>query len=231
MVDLHNIHILDADQNLIHLPDGINFVEARAMGCRFMTGYHGVIIQGNVRPGEWVAVFGTGGVRLSVIQIGSAVGANVIAVDISDDKLAFSKGIGAVEAVNSNIENAPQTIKEITNGGAHVSIDALGIQETCVNAVLCLAKRGRHVQIGVSSNPNGGLTQVPINLLVGHEIQFIGSVGIPMPEFSTMLQLVEKGRLSPGKLVTKTISLKDIDGVLEDMNTYSGIGVKIIDKF
>lgn len=225
------IHIPDADQNLLHLPEGIDFVEASAMGCRFMTAYHGVITQGNVRPGEWVAVYGTGGVGLSAIQIATAAGANVIAVDITDEKLAFAKKLGAVATVNSKQEKAPQAIREMTKGGAHVSIDALGIPATCQSALQSLAKRGRHVQIGVSSNPKGGLTEIPINILVTKEVQFIGSFGMPVPEYPTMLQLVEKGRLSPGKLVTKTISLEEINTAFEDMNTYAGIGVTVVNQF
>ncbi|MGG4446346.1 zinc-dependent alcohol dehydrogenase family protein [Brevibacillus porteri] len=225
------IHIGEADQNLMHLPENIDFVEASAMGCRFMTAYHGVITQGNVRPGEWVAVYGAGGVGLSAVQIAAASGANVIAVDIADDKLAFAKELGAVAVVNSKQVNAPEAVREITKGGANVSIEALGIQETFLNALLSLTKRGRHVQIGMSSNPNGGLTSVPINFLLRQEAQIIGSIGMPLPEFSTMLRLVESGRLSPGRLVTKTISLEEINASFEEMNTYSGVGVTVINKF
>ncbi|QHW34584.1 zinc-binding dehydrogenase [Paenibacillus rhizovicinus] len=121
------------------------------MGCRFMTAYHGVLNQGRVRPGEWVAVYGAGGVGLSAIQIAAAAGANVIAVDIAEDKLDFAKQMGAVATVNSKQEKAFQAVREITKDGANVSVDALGIQDTCTNAILSLGKRGRHVQIGLTS--------------------------------------------------------------------------------
>ncbi|MGG1674356.1 zinc-binding dehydrogenase [Neobacillus sp. NRS-1170] len=226
-----HIHIPEADRNLVRLPDNIDFLDASAMGCRFMTAYHGIITQGNVRPGEWVAVYGTGGVGLSAIQIAAAAGANVIAVDIADEKLEFAKEVGAVAVINSKKEKAPQIVREVTKGGANLSIDALGIQETCLNSVLSLKKRGRHVQIGLSSTPNGGLLQLPINFILATEVQIIGSVGMPLPEYPAMLQMVENGRLSPGKLVTKKISLDEINIALEDMNNYAGVGVTVINQF
>ncbi|SFS55049.1 zinc-dependent alcohol dehydrogenase family protein [Paenibacillus sp. BC26] len=225
------IHIPNADLNLLHLPEGIDFLTASAMGCRFMTAFHGVVSRGNVRPGEWVAVYGSGGVGLSAIQIATAAGANVIAVDIAEDKLDFAKQMGAVAAVNSKETNAPQAIMELTKGGANLSIDALGIQDTVVNSVMSLAKRGRHLQLGVSSNPQGGMTPVPVNLMLLKELTLVGSAGMPVPEYREMLQMVEQGKLAPGKLVTKQIALDDINAAFEEMNNYAGVGVTVITKF
>lgn len=225
------VHIPKADHNLMMLPDGVDFLEASAMGCRFMTAFHGVTDRGNVRGGEWVAVFGAGGVGLSAIQIATAMSANVIAVDISDEKLDFAKKVGAVATINSKKENAPEAIKEITKGGANVAIDALGIQETMLNSVLSLNKRGRHVQIGMTSFKNGGMLNIPLNDIVSREIQFSGSFGMPISEYPTMLQMVEKKRLHPGKLVTDTISLNGIDKVFNDMSNFSGLGVTVVTQF
>lgn len=225
------IHIPNANHNLIMLPDGVEFTEASAMGCRFMTAFHSVTSQGRVSPGEWVAVFGTGGVGLSVIQIATAAGANVIAVDIADDKLEFAKKMGAVATINSRADAPHKAIREITKGGAHVSVDALGIQETCSSSIKSLGKKGRHVQIGMTTFENGGQFQLPINMIVQNEIEFKGSFGMPVPEYPTLLQMVEKGRLQPGKLVTKTIALEEVGHELELMNHYSGIGVTVVDRF
>ncbi|RYM06503.1 alcohol dehydrogenase [Sporolactobacillus sp. THM7-7] len=224
-------HVPNADSNLMHLPGGVAFIEASAMGCRFMTAFHGVVSQGKVAPGEWVAVFGAGGVGLSATQIATAIGANVIAVDISDDKLEFAKKVGAVEVINSKKENAPEAIREITKGGAQVGIDALGIQETMLNSVLCLNKRGRHVQIGMTQFGDKGNLKLPINDIVSRELQFNGSFGMPITEFPGMLQMVEKKRLQPGKLVTGTIDLDGIDDAFHDMTTFSGLGVTVITQF
>lgn len=224
-------HVPDADSNLMHLPDGVEFVEASAMGCRFMTAFHGMVGQGKVAPGDWVAVFGAGGVGLSATQICTAIGANVIAVDISDEKLEFAKKVGAVEAINSKNEDPSEAIKEMTKGGAQVGVDALGIQETMLNSVNSLNKRGRHVQIGMTPFGEKGRLKIPVNDIVSKEIQFNGSFGMPVSEFPGMLQMVEKKRLEPGKLVTKTISLEGIDEAFHDMTTFSGLGVTVITDF
>jgi D-arabinose 1-dehydrogenase-like Zn-dependent alcohol dehydrogenase len=80
-----------ADANLVPLPESAPFVDAASMGCRYMTSFHGVVDQAQVRAGEWVAVHGCGGIGLSAVQIATALGANAIAIDISDEKLAFAK--------------------------------------------------------------------------------------------------------------------------------------------
>src|SRR5205823_145181 len=137
-----------ADVNLVPLPESIGFVEAASMGCRYMTAFHGVVDQAKVGAGEWVAVHGCGGVGLSAVQIATALGANVIAVDVADEKLAFAKELGAVATVNATKGDPAAAILDLTRGGAHVSIDALGIAATCRNSVNSLRKRGRHLQIG-----------------------------------------------------------------------------------
>jgi D-arabinose 1-dehydrogenase-like Zn-dependent alcohol dehydrogenase len=83
-----------ADVNLVRLPETVAFTDAASMGCRYMTAFHALVDQAEVRPGEWVAVHGCGGVGLSAVQIAAAMGANVIAVDVSDEKLAAAKGEG-----------------------------------------------------------------------------------------------------------------------------------------
>ncbi len=103
-----------ADVNLVALPERIGFVEAASMGCRYMTSFHGVVDRAQVKPGEWVAVHGCGGVGLSAVQIATALGASVIGVDVSDDKLAFAKELGAVGTVNAAKTEPAGAIVELT---------------------------------------------------------------------------------------------------------------------
>ncbi|UPM55222.1 zinc-dependent alcohol dehydrogenase family protein [Gottfriedia acidiceleris] len=226
-----HIHIPNADLNLFHLPENVSFIDASAMGCRFMTAYHGVMSQGKIKAGDWVSIYGAGGVGLSAIQIAVSAGANVIAVDIGDDKLDLAKKFGAVASINSKRDDAPQAIKEITKGGSNLSIDALGIQDTVIGSIMSLKKGGRHVQLGLSPNPGGGMTPLPLNLILGYELEIIGSAGMPMPEYSTLIRMVEMGQLQPGKLVTKEISLEEVNQAFEDMNSFSGTGMTVITKF
>ena len=220
-----------ADVNLVALPESVSFVDAASMGCRYMTSFHAVVDQGQTRAGEWVAVHGCGGVGLSAVQIATALGANVIAVDVDDRKLAAAKDEGAVATVNAAKEDPAGAIAGLTGGGAHVSIDALGIAATCRNSVLCLRKRGRHVQIGLTTQAEQGEIALPIDLIVLKEISFTGSLGMQAPRFGAMLQMVSSGKLRPGKLVHRKIRLEEAGGVLEAMDRFGTVGVTVIERY
>jgi D-arabinose 1-dehydrogenase-like Zn-dependent alcohol dehydrogenase len=220
-----------ADVNLVRLPDSVPFVDAASMGCRYMTAFHAIVDQAQVRPGEWVAVHGCGGVGLSAVQIAAAMGANVIAVDVSDEKLAAAKGEGAQHTINSTKDEPIMAIMGLTGGGAHVSIDALGIAATCRNSVMCVRKRGRHVQVGLTSGAEKGEVSLPIDIIVLKEVQIMGSVGMQASHFGGMLQMVEAGRLKPGKLVHRKVKLEEASGVLESMDKYGTIGVTVIAQY
>src|SRR2546429_9149740 len=105
------------------------------MGCRYMTAFHGVVDQAKVGAGEWVAVYGCGGVGLSAVQIATALGANVIAVDVADEKLAFAKELGAVATVNASKGDPAGAILDLTRRGAHVAVRALRLAAPRRNSV------------------------------------------------------------------------------------------------
>jgi alcohol dehydrogenase/propanol-preferring alcohol dehydrogenase len=214
------------------VPDAVCFVEGGGMGCRFMTAFHGRADRAAVQAGEWVAVHGCGGVGLSAVQIATALGANVIAVDIHPEKLEFAKKLGAVEVVNAEQSNNPaREVRELTGGGAQVSVDALGIEVTCRNAIKSLAKRGRHVQIGLTIGSDAGDLSVPIDLLVMHELQLIGSRGMPVTQYESLLRMVAAGKLEPGSLVTSTVPLEEAGAVLAAMDDYETLGFTVIDRY
>jgi len=220
-----------ADVNLVPLPESVSFVDAASMGCRFMTAFHALVDQAGVRAGEWVSVHGCGGVGMSAVQIASALGARVIAVDVAADKLAMAKSLGAVATVDASKSDAGKAIMELTGGGAHVAVDALGIAATCQAAIMALRKRGRHVQIGLTSSAEQGMIALPIDLIVLKELTIVGSLGMQAPRYGAMLGMVEVGTLAPGKLVQSRIGLEEAGGVLESMDRYGTVGVTVIDRY
>ncbi|PWA10394.1 alcohol dehydrogenase [Pueribacillus theae] len=223
--------IPNADLNMVKLPDEVGFEEGASVGCRFMTSFHAVTEQANVKPGEWVAVYGQGGIGLAATHIANAAGANVIAIDIGQDKLDFAKKVGAAVTINSKDTNASEAVQEITKGGAHVSIDALGIQETILNSVLSLRKRGRHIQIGLTSSDQQGMTALPTDVITAKELQFIGSFGMQAPNYPSMLQMIGAGKLDPGQLVTNRVSIEEASGIIEGMGDYNTLGVTVVNKW
>jgi alcohol dehydrogenase len=220
-----------ADINLVKLPDNIEFVTAASLGCRFATSFRGVVDQGKTLAGEWVVIHGCGGVGLSAIMIANAIGAKVIAIDIDDAKLAFAKSIGSVASINSsNSKDVIGNIREITKGGAHVSIDALGHPGILFNSVSSLRKRGRHVQIGIMPSEHTN-SKIPIDAIIAGELQIIGSHGMQAHRYPEMLNMIKEGKFHPEKLVTKTISLNDIREDLPIMNQSKSIGIKVVTDF
>jgi D-arabinose 1-dehydrogenase-like Zn-dependent alcohol dehydrogenase len=221
-----------ADLNLVVLPDEVSFLAGAGMGCRFMTAFHGLTDRVHLGAGEWIVVYGCGGIGLSVVEIANCLGAQVIAVDIGVEKLDLARELGAVATVNaSEVDDPVSAVRELTGGGAEVSVDALGIQQTCENAVRSLAKRGRHLQIGMTSGQAGGQLQVPIDDVIGGELEIYGSKGMPAHHFAGMLRLVAAGRLDPGRLVTRTVALEDAGDVLASMGRFDTLGFTVIDRF
>lgn len=218
-----------ADNNLVSLPDEIDFVTAASLGCRFATSYRGVVDQGRVQSGQWVAVHGCGGVGLSAIMIAAAFGARVIAIDIAEDKLAFAKEIGAEVVIDSTYGNPIEAILDITEGGAHISIDALGRPDILVNSISSLRKRGKHIQVGIMESGQHQAA-IPIDKIIGRELEMIGSHGMQAHRYPEVLEMIRQGRLEPGKLIGKRVSLDESVAALVDMNSFLGTGVTVIDK-
>lgn len=222
--------ITEADFNLIELPEEVDFQSAAAIGCRYMTGFHAVN-RGRVQPGEWLVVHGTGGVGLSATQVGTALGALVIAVDVDDAKLEKAREEGAVATINARNENVVEAVQEITKGGAHVSIEALGIEETILNSVLNLRKGGRHVQVGLTTSEEEGIVGLPVDAITAMELEVIGSIGNPHSDYSGLLQLISSGRLNPKTLISKEVKLSEASDVLNEMTNFNTLGFNVITSF
>ncbi len=220
-----------ADVNLVRLPDAIDDVTAASLGCRFTTSFRAVTIQGRTGPGDWVVVFGCGGVGLSAIMIAEALGARTVGIDIRKERLNRARSVGARAVVDAaHVDDVAQAVRDITDGGAHVSIDALGSPETCYNAVSSLRKRGRHVQIGLLTGDDRAAA-LPMDRVVANELEIRGSHGIQAHAYPAVLAMIAAGKLRPEKLLGQTVSLKEGIEVLQNMDGFEGAGITVIDAF
>jgi D-arabinose 1-dehydrogenase-like Zn-dependent alcohol dehydrogenase len=208
-----------ADVNLVALPDGVGFDAAAALGCRFATAYRALLQVARLQPGEWVAVHGCGGVGLSAVMIAVAAGARVVAVDVEGAALELARRAGAEVAVPAGAD-----VRELTGGGAHVSVDAIGAEAALAASVTGLRKRGRHVQIGLLPEP----PRVPMDLVIGRELSLLGSHGMAAHAYPDMLAQVADGRLRPGDLVTARIGLDDVPAALVAMSDGSPAGITVM---
>lgn len=225
------VAIHHADVNLVSLPETMDFTTAASLGCRFVTSFRAVVDQGKVSAGQWVAVHGCGGVGLSAIMIANSIGANVIAVDVTDDKLALAESLGACVTLNAtNVPDIAQAIKEITHGGAHVSLDALGHPTTCINSIKSLKKLGKHIQVGLLL-ADQATPPIPMNLVIAHELEIIGSHGMQAFRYDAMLSMIESGKLRPDKLLGRSISLEESITALTTMDKHNPPGVTVVTRF
>ncbi len=225
------VGIHQADLNLVELPPTMDFTTAASLGCRFVTSFRAVIDQGKTSAGQWVAVHGCGGVGLSAIMIAHAVGANVVAIDISDDKLSLARAVGAVATVNaSQVANVVEAVRDITQGGAHVSLDALGHPTTCFNSISNLRKRGKHIQVGLMLADHS-TPAIPMAKVIAHELEILGSHGMQAHRYDAMLAMIHSGKLAPEKLIGKTISLEQSIAELMGMDRFNAVGVTVVTEF
>ena len=220
-----------ADVNLVRLPDEMDFRTAASLGCRFATSFRAIVDQGGVSTDQWVAVHGCGGVGLSAVMIAVALGARVVAVDISDVNLVMALDLGAVASVNANSgADVAEAVRDLTDGGAHVSVDAIGNEEVCFNSIDCLRKRGRHIQIGLLVD-EGGEVKIPMAKVLANELEVVGSHGMQAHRYAEMLDMITAGDLSPERLIGRTINLEESIDALTSMNEFNTTGVTVITEF
>lgn len=234
------------------IPEGVSFVEAAALGCRYTTAYRAVLQQGQLcekgsSHEKVVAVFGCGGLGLSCIAIAAAFGAKrIIAVDVSKHALKKALELGASDTILSTIPKETkdldsqkgtvfESLMRLTDHvGADLTIDAGGFKQTCTDAVWACRRGGRMVQVGLpSSQPN-----LPMSRVAGRELTIIGSHGFSSVEDSSgisaldhILELVKTGKLQPNKLVEREVSLEEGVQELMNMNKGSPVGIVVITKF
>jgi D-arabinose 1-dehydrogenase-like Zn-dependent alcohol dehydrogenase len=207
-----------ADTNLVRLPELVDFETAASLGCRFATAFRALTTHGRPRPGDWLAVHGCGGVGLSAVMVGVAVGARVVAVDVRGPALELAGEVGAEILVDAREAADPgAVVHEATAGGAHVSLDALGSAATATASVRSLRRRGRHVQVGLLLGTDA-TPPIPMDRVVAQELEVYGSHGMPATDYAAMLALVADGSLRPELLVGTVIGLEDAGAALAAMD-------------
>lgn len=216
-----------AENNLVPLPNEITSVAAASLGCRFGTAFRAVRKQGMVKPGDWIAIHGCGGVGLSAVMIAFALQARVIAVDVRREPLMLAQKLGAEIVLNAaECPDVPAAIHDLTHGGVAVSIDALGDAGTLKNSVLSLRKQGRHVQVGLLTREDVIPPEV-LQRLIAWELEIAGSHGIQARAYPEIFELISRGKLNPTALVERTLPLENAPRELAALNDYRGCGVTL----
>lgn len=220
-----------ADGNLVKLPDDVDVTTAASLGCRFATAFRAVVDQGRVRADQWVAVHGCGGVGLSAVMIAAAFGARVVAIDIDAGALAEARDCGADALVDAtSTDDVAAAILDITSGGAHLSVDALGAATISEQSIASLRKLGKHIQVGLMVGSDSR-TEVAMDRIIANELEILGSHGMQAHRYPEMLAMVADGQLDPARLVTRTVDLDTAAAELAREDYSVPPGVTVIDRF
>lgn len=221
------VAVRHAAVNLVPLPDEVSAMAAATLGCRTATAHRAVVGLGRVAPGEWVAVHGCGGVGLAAVQVAVARGARVVAVDPSADARALAARFGA-EATLAAGPSAPGEIRDLTDGGASLSLDAYGSRAAFAASLSCLRIHGRHVQVGLLLGDQAA-PSLDAGALIGRELTVLGSHGMAATDYPALLAEVRSGALDPAALVTRTVGLAEGGAALASMDTAPVGGITVLD--
>lgn len=196
---------------LAPVPESVDLVPAAILGCAAMTGYGAVRRGADLRYGESVAVVAVGGVGTNIVQVASAFGASqIIAIDVSDDKLAPMRGYGATAVVNSATHDARQEVLKLTRGkGVDVAFEVLGAPETWKTALDVLADGGRMVPVGLGAGVR--TAPVEINRTVRRSQRILGSYGArTRQDLPAVVALASNGVINYRDVVSKRIPLEEV---------------------
>ncbi|QIG45730.1 alcohol dehydrogenase catalytic domain-containing protein [Nocardioides anomalus] len=193
-----------AAANLVRLPDDVDVVAAAALGCRFATAFRALHTHAPVGPGDVLAVHGCGGVGLSAVLIGAALGATVVAIDPSAPRRERALELGATRVLDVGRHEGLD---------AHVSLDAVGSPQVAAASVRSLRRRGTHVQLGLLLGAEAA-TPLPMDLVLAHELTVVGSHGMPAHEYAALFDLLRSADLDPGLLVDRVLTLDEASDAL-----------------
>lgn len=212
-------YIAAPSRDAFAIPPDVPAEEACVIADALTTAFHCVTRRARIETGETVAVVGCGGLGLNVVQVASLLGARVIAVDIDPRKLALATELGASMAIDAREGDVPKRIRKETDGGVDVAIEAIGNPTTQEQALASLRTGGRLLLLGFAAEnmslPGGRVTY--------REITVIGTLGCRPIDFPVVLDLVRRGRLALGPLVTHRHRLEAINEGFDALRRGEGV--------
>ncbi|MBI4063230.1 MAG: zinc-binding dehydrogenase [Elusimicrobia bacterium] len=199
-------------KDLIALPKEIPLQEGAIIADAISTPFHALKNRANLRAGDVVVVFGCGGVGINLVQLASAMGGVVVAVDINEKKLELAKAFGAWAVVHAGESvDISKEIRKITGGGADIAIEAIGNPKTMEQAFGCLKTGGRLIVLGYYD----GAVTFPAGRIMFREMEIIGSLGCRPVDYFKIVELVKTGKLKLKELVTHRFSLAQVNEGLD----------------
>ena len=210
---------------LVPLPPDLDLARSAVIADALTTPFHAVVRRGQVRSGDWVVVVGCGGVGINVVQFAAAMGANVIAVDLREDKRRMARELGACESLDPAGEgDLGRAVRKITGRGADVAFEVVGRPETVTLALSTLRRGGTLCVVGYSDST----VPLPLNRLMFFEYTILGSLGCRPVDYPRVVEMVRKGRVDLGKVVTNTLPLERIGEAIADLREGRGFRTLLV---
>ncbi len=202
------------EKSVLKIPDDLPLDRAALLGCAVITGWGAVVNAAQVRPGRTVAVFGTGGVGINVVQGAVLAGAEkIIAVDLLESRLEHAKNFGATHVVNPTAGDPVEQIRDLTGGrGVDYAFEVVGLPVTMRQAYDCLAKRGVAMVVGIT--PTTAEVTIPSLSLVYDERVLTGSLygsAAPKTDIPRMIDLYRAGSLKLDELLSRSYPIEEIN--------------------
>ena len=203
-------YVVSPAKDAIAIPVGVPLIEGSIIADAVSTPFHAVVNRANIKPGDWVAAFGCGGVGINVVQVAASVGASVIAIDLMPEKLEIAKKFGALETINpaelpdGRIDKA---IRKLIGDGVDVAFESIGNPKTIVAAYNTVKKGGTCVVIGYTHLK----AEIPVAKTMFFEQSLIGSLGCRPVDYPRIVEMVRIGKLNVKDLVTGRFGLDQVN--------------------
>jgi S-(hydroxymethyl)glutathione dehydrogenase/alcohol dehydrogenase len=210
------------------LPANVALDEGAILGCAAMTAFGAVRNAADLRMGERVAVVATGGVGSMIVQLARVQGAlQIVAIDVGEEKLAAARAIGATDVVDASAGDPVERVLELTDGGVDVAFEALGREQTFLQALGMLRDGGRLVAVGIT--PAGVGTPIDVTRLVRRGLRIQGSYGArPRADVPVLLGLVERGAVDVGRNVTRRYSIEEAPEAYAALDRHEIVGRAVV---
>ena len=224
------VAVAHADANLTRLPEGMDPALAAALGCRVTTAWHALTGRAALRPGEWLGIWGAGGVGMAALMLGRAMGARVAVADVVPARLAKARALGADAVIDASGPRAAEAMREATGGGVDVAIEALGLPVTTVNALTSLGKLGRMVQVGMPAGDHVQMT-LPWDAVYGGQLAVYGTRGMPAHRYPALLEFLQATGLDLSPMIARRVGLSDASAELALFDGPAPPGIAVITDF
>lgn len=211
-------------RNLVRLPEGLPLEEGAVISDAVSTPFHAVRNRGHVQGGDWVAIFGCGGVGINAVQIAAALGATVIAVDVDAKKLALARELGASETLNPKEGDVPKAIRKLTGGGVDVAFEIVGKPQVLDQAFGSVRAGGTLVAVGYSEET----WNFAVHRVMFREMSVIGSLGCRSADYPTILTMVQLGKIRLGPVVGDRLPLERINEALARLESGAVSGRQLV---